>query len=79
MLNTSTDTSIVVLYKHIDQTLMNSFHGLLHCEIGGLDCSVITTEYRTQVHCIHMEHLFCNALVHVMGVFGQYSHTITDV
>jgi len=26
----------------------------LNCEIGGLDCRVITTEYRTRVHCIHM-------------------------
>jgi len=25
-----------------------------------------TTEYRTRVHCIHMLHLFCNALVHVI-------------
>ena len=24
------------------------------CEIGGLDCHVITTEYKTRVHCIHM-------------------------
>mgnify|MGYP006890260882 CR=1 FL=1 len=40
-------------YTHIDQTLVNSLHGLLNCEIGGLDCSVITTEYRTLVHCIH--------------------------
>jgi len=31
----------------------------LNCEIGGLDCHVITTEYRTRVHCIHIEHLFC--------------------
>jgi len=33
---------------------MNSLHGLLHCEIGGLDCRIITTEYRARVHCIHM-------------------------
>jgi len=26
-----------------------------------LDCHVITTEYRTRVHCIPMYHLFCNA------------------
>ena len=44
----------VLLYTNIDQTLVNSLHGLLNCEIGGLDCRVITTEYRTRVHCIHM-------------------------
>jgi len=26
-------------------TLLNSLHGLLNIEIGGLDCRVITTEY----------------------------------
>jgi len=26
----------------------------LNCEIGGIDCRVITTEYRTRVHCIHV-------------------------
>jgi len=31
-----------------------ALHGLLNCEMGGLDCHVITTEYRTRVHCIHM-------------------------
>jgi len=36
------------LYTNIDQTLMNSLHGLLNCEIGGLDYRIITTEYRTQ-------------------------------
>ena len=65
-----------LLYANIDQTLMNSLHGRLNCEIGGLDCRVITTEYRTRVHCIHMLHLFCNAVVHVIysGVSGQCSH-----
>ena len=42
-----------VLYTNIDQTIMNSLHGL-NCEIGGLDCYGLTTEYRTNVHCIHM-------------------------
>jgi len=37
----------LVLYTNIDQKLLN-------CEIGGLDCHVITTEYTTCVHCIHM-------------------------
>jgi len=26
----------------------------LNCEIGELDCRVITREYRTRVQCIHM-------------------------
>ena len=51
---------------NIDQKLVDSLHGLLNCEIGGLDCRVITTEYRTHVQCIHMYHPFCNALVHVI-------------
>jgi len=41
--------NVCVLTGYIDQTLVNSLH-----EIGGLECSVITTEYRTRVHCIHM-------------------------
>ena len=47
---------------------------------GGLDCHVITTEYRTRVHCIYMYHLFCNALVHAInsGVSGQCSYTIQN-
>jgi len=66
------------VYTNIDQTLVHSLHGLLNCEIGGLDCYVITTEYRTRVDCIHMYHLFRNALVHVIysGVSGQCSHPI---
>jgi len=65
-----------ILYTNIDQKLVNSLHGLLNSEIGGLDCRVITTEYRTRVHCIHMYRLFCNALVHVIHsvVSGQYSY-----
>jgi len=57
---------------------VNSLHGLLNCEIGGLDCRVITTEYRARVYYIHMSHLFCNALVHVIYsvVSDQYSYTI---
>ena len=66
------------MYTNIDQTLVNSLHRLLNCEIGGLDCHVITTEYRTRVHCLQMKHLFCNALVRVIcsGVSGQCSYTI---
>ena len=67
-----------LLYTNIDQTLVNSLHLLMNCEIGGLDCCVITTEYRTRVHCIHILTLFCKALVHViyLGVSGLCSHTI---
>jgi len=45
---------LLLLYTNIDKTPVNSLHGLLNCEIGGLDCHVSTTEYRTRVHCIHM-------------------------
>ena len=70
--------SHAVLWTNIDQKLINSLHGLLNCEIGGLDCRVITTEYKTRVHCIHMYHLFCYALVHVIysRVSCQYSHAV---
>jgi len=44
----------MLLYTNIDQTLVNSLHGPLNCETGGLDWHVITTEYRTRVHCIHV-------------------------
>jgi len=44
----------LVLYTNTDQTLVISLHGQLNREIGGLDCHVITTEYRTRVHCIHL-------------------------
>mgnify|MGYP006890643508 CR=1 FL=1 len=33
----------LALYTHIGQKLVNPLHGLLNCEIGGLDCLVITT------------------------------------
>ena len=55
---------------------MNSLHGLLNCEIGGLDCHVITTEYRTHVHCIHSYNLVCNALVHVKKLIVACGYTI---
>jgi len=32
----------------------NLLHGLFICEIGRLDGRVITEEYRTRTHCIHM-------------------------
>ena len=65
---------------NIDQKLVNSLHGLLNCEISGLDCCVITPEYRTLVHFIHMYHLFCNALIGPCNLFrsetGQCLYTI---
>jgi len=39
-----------VLYRNIDQTLVNSLHGLLNCEIGGLEFRVITADYLSSVH-----------------------------
>ena len=62
------NSGYLVLYTNIDQKVVNSLHGLLNCEIGGLDCLCLcfTTENSTRVHCIHMYHLFCNALVHVI-------------
>ena len=52
----------------------------LNCEIGGLDCHVITTEYRARVHCIHMNTYF---LMHLgpciyLGVSGQYLYTVLN-
>jgi len=38
------------MHVNIDQTLVNSLHGLLNFEIGGLDVHVITTEYTKRVH-----------------------------
>jgi len=32
----------------MDHKLVNSLHRLLNCETGGLECRVITTEYRTR-------------------------------
>ena len=66
------------VYEHWPWKLVNSLHGLLNCEIGGLDSRVVTTEYKTCVNCKNMYHLFCNALVHVIywRVSGQSSYTI---
>jgi len=33
---------------------MNSSHGLLNCEIGGLDSVLLQQSIRSRVHCIHM-------------------------
>jgi len=45
---------VCVVHVHINQALVNSLQGMLTCEIGGLDCHVITSENRTRVHCIHI-------------------------
>ena len=42
------------LYTDIDQNLIKSLLRLLNCVIVGLDCRLITTQYMTYVHCIHM-------------------------
>jgi len=51
-----TALSNYILYTNIEQTLVNSLHRLLNREIGGfiIIVHVITTEYRTRVHCLHM-------------------------
>jgi len=73
---------MIVLYTNIYQTLVNSLHGLLNCETGGLDCRVITTECRTRVHFIHMYHLFlqcvgpCNLFVSVWSMFVYNSSIV---
>ena len=40
---TCTYSIVLLLYTNIDQKFVNSLHGLLNCEIGGLDCRIITT------------------------------------
>ena len=68
------------LHRLVDQKLVNSLHRLLTCKIDGLDCPVITTEYRTCVHCIHMLHVFCspcNLFQSVRSMFSCYRYTQT--
>jgi len=69
------------LYTHIDQTLVKSLHGLMNWEIGGLDCCVITTEYRTRVHCIHMYFVIHWSMVfireYLVNVLIQYKYALT--
>ena len=57
---------VLVVHENIDQTLVNSLHGLLNFEIGGLYCHAITTEYKTRVHIYSV-------------VSGQDSYTIDGV
>ena len=37
--------NVTLLHGNIDQTLVNTVHGLLNCKISGLDSHVITAEY----------------------------------
>ena len=70
---------LLIVYKHWPDTReFITQSGELWNRWIKLDCRVIITEYRICVHCIHMYHLFCNALVHVIysGVSGPCSHTI---
>jgi len=32
-----------MVYTNVDQTFVKSLHGLLNCELGGLDCHVTAT------------------------------------
>ena len=74
---TTLESSYIFAWEHWPDT-REFITRILNCEIGGLDCHVITTEYRTRVHCIHKWHLFRNALGHAIysGVSGQSVNTI---
>ena len=63
-----------LLYTNIDQKLVNSLHGLLNCEIDGLDCHVITTEYRTNVTPILQCTGPCNLFRSFRSMFGLYTN-----
>jgi len=52
----------LVSHGNIDQTLVNSLHGLLICEIGGLDCYVITTRV----------YISCPLNTHVSPIFEMH-------
>ena len=54
-LHTRTSSWLISLLVHgnIEQTLVNPLQGLLNCEIGGLDCLVITTVYTSCLLNIH--------------------------
>ena len=54
------------LYTNIDKTLLNSLHGLLNWEIGGLDCSV-SIEHMSIVYALNTYF----AVVHV--IFSRVS------
>ena len=68
-----------VLYKYIDKKLVKFITRIIELwnRLVRVSC-YYNREYKTRVHFIHMYHLFCNALVHVINtVFSaQYSYTI---
>jgi len=43
LVNTPSLCSHVILHRNIEQKLVNSLHGLLNFEIGGLDGRVVPT------------------------------------
>jgi len=68
-----------LLHGNIDQTLVNSLHGLLNFETGELDCRVITTEYLSRFNKSTCNTYLCYSLFHIKFisvVSGQYSYTI---
>jgi len=70
------------LYTNIDQTLVNSLHRLLNCEIGGLRFVVLLQQSIEHVSIVYTcNTYFVTASVHVIysGVFGQCSHTKDQV
>jgi len=55
---------------------VHSLYRLLKCTIGGLHCHVITTEYRTRVHCIHMLHIGpCNLFGSIWSMFSYNTNS----
>ena len=44
---------VELLYTNVDQKLVNSLHGLLTCEIGGLDCVVLLQQSIEQVSIVY--------------------------
>ena len=48
-----------LLHGDIDQTLVNSFHSLLNCEIGGLDSRV---KYHNRVY------ISCHLNTHILAI-----------
>jgi len=58
---------------------VDSLHRHLNCEIIGLDCRAIITEYRARVIIVYTCNIyFVGTLVNVVysGVYGQCSHTM---
>jgi len=70
---------VSVLYVIIDQTLVNSLHGLLNCELGGLECRVTTKD----IYLVSIVYT-CNTYVvmhwsmqFISLVSGRYSYVLT--